>query len=110
MFWSTRAIPAVTSLLAWNPQATDGSVLRRGREVERRYRLGWWDSLIVASAQLQGCELLLTEDLQDGAHFGAVNVRSPFSIEVGEPMGSYAAQPRVTVRPPARGRPSRLRR
>ena len=37
--------------------------------------------MIVAAAQLQGCVLLLTEDLQDGAVFGAVTVRSLFTLQ-----------------------------
>ncbi len=94
----------VTSLLVWKPQATDAMLMERGRQLEQRYRLSWWDSLVVAAAQLQGCALLLTEDLHDGAHFGGVRVRSPFSIAVGEPIEDYAL-PEVTRRPPMRGRP-----
>src|SRR5665213_827238 len=51
----------VKNLMVWNPQAMDLELLHRGREVEQRYRLSWWDSLIVAAAQLQNCVLLLTE-------------------------------------------------
>jgi predicted nucleic acid-binding protein len=35
--------------------------------VQQRYRLSWWDSLIVAAAQLQACSLLLSEDTANGA-------------------------------------------
>ena len=45
-------------------------VITRGRPVEARYKLSWWDCLIVAAAQLQGCcNRLYTEDLQHGAMF-----------------------------------------
>jgi predicted nucleic acid-binding protein len=40
--------------------------------------LSWWDSLIVASANLSGCERLYSEDLNGGEKFGAVTIINPF--------------------------------
>jgi predicted nucleic acid-binding protein len=109
---AARALPAdawheVQSLLAWHPQAIDGAVLTRAREIELRWRLSWWDSLIVAAAQLQDCTLLLTEDLQDGAVYGGVTVRSPFTLKAREPLPVYAAVPALRPRHRSRGRPRR---
>ena len=56
----------VSALLHWQPQPGDAALMLRGREVEQRFRLSWWDALVVAAAQLQGCTLLLTEDFYDG--------------------------------------------
>src|SRR5262245_49445828 len=42
----------VVSLAAWDPQPVDRELLVRWREIEQRYRLSWWDSLVVAAAQL----------------------------------------------------------
>lgn len=98
----------VARYFPWDPQPIDEEVLRAGREIELRYKLSWWDSMIVAAAQLQDCVLLLTEDLQDGAVFGAVTVRSPFTLEVREAAAHYTVEP---SRPPAhrpRGRPRRV--
>ena len=93
--------------LAWNPLPIDREVLRVGREVERRYRISWWDSLIVAAAQLQDCEILLTEDLQDGMVFGRVTVRSPFTLEAREPAAAYSVMPPLASLHRPRGRPRR---
>ena len=41
-------------------------------------RLGYWDALLVASARESGCEVLLTEDLQDGANVLGVEIVNPF--------------------------------
>ena len=90
----------------WKPLAIDESVLRRAREVEQRWRLSWWDSTIVAAAQLQDCAVLLTEDLQDGMAFGALRVRSPFSSVLEEPEAQYNA-PRAQPLHRPRGRPRR---
>jgi predicted nucleic acid-binding protein len=97
----------VEKYLAWDPQPVDAALLRRAREVEQRYRLSWWDSMVVAAAQLQDCALLLTEDLQDGAVFATVTVRSPFTLEVREPAAQYAAAPAIASRHRPRGRPRR---
>lgn len=97
------------ALMTWNPQAIDEALLRRGREIEQRYQLSWWDSLIVGAAQLQDCMVLLTEDLQDGAIYGSVRVRSPFTLTAEEMPAAYALEPRVARRHPARGRPKRTR-
>ena len=94
----------VESLLAWQPQPIDGALLQRAREIEQRYRLSWWDSMVVAAAQLQDCAVLLTEDMHDGAAFGSVTVRSPFTLAVEEPRGKYEI-PSTAQRHPPRGRP-----
>jgi predicted nucleic acid-binding protein len=46
--------------------------------INRRYRLSWYDSLIVAAAQQAGCKLLYSEDLQHGQQFGTVTIHNPF--------------------------------
>jgi predicted nucleic acid-binding protein len=95
----------VQALLSWRPYPVDAAVLARGREVELRYKLSWWDSLIVAAAQLQGCAVLLSEDMQDGAGYGDVTVRSPFRLAVQEEVPMYLARPAAPRTHPSRGRP-----
>jgi predicted nucleic acid-binding protein len=95
----------VQSYLSWNPQPIDTEVLTRARELERRHRLSWWDCQIVAAAQVQGCSLLLTEDLQDKANYGGVAVRNPFTLGVSEEHTAYAALPKIPSRHRGRGRP-----
>jgi predicted nucleic acid-binding protein len=46
--------------------------------IQERYRLSWYDSLIVSAAQQAGCHTLYSEDLQHGQQFGAVTVQDPF--------------------------------
>ena len=99
----------VKSLLVWNPQPMDLELLHRGRDIEQRYRLSWWDSLIVAAAQLQNCCLLLTEDLQDRAVYGGVTVRNPFALGVSEDLSPYAVERAPVPAHPRRGRPKRVR-
>lgn len=44
----------------------------------RRYKLSFWDSMIVAAAKIQSCDTLLSEDMQDGAVIDGVTIRNPF--------------------------------
>jgi predicted nucleic acid-binding protein len=46
--------------------------------LQSRYRLSWYDSLIVAAAIQAQCKLLLTEDLQHGQRFGDLRIENPF--------------------------------
>jgi predicted nucleic acid-binding protein len=95
----------VAKYFAWAPHPVDETLFRQAREVEQRWRISWWDSMVVAAAQLQDCTLLLTEDLQDGMAFGGVTVRSPFTLEVREAQATYAMLPRAASPHRPRGRP-----
>jgi predicted nucleic acid-binding protein len=95
----------IEALLAWSPQPTDRDLLRQAHEIEGRHKLSWWDSMIVAAAQLQDCELLLTEDLQDGAQFGQVRICSPFRLHSEDAPATYAIGAGVARRHRPRGRP-----
>jgi predicted nucleic acid-binding protein len=97
----------VQALLAWRPQQVDAGLLQRGREIERRFRLNWWDCLVVGAAQLQECAVLLTEDLQDGAVYGGVAVRDPFKLSVDEASNAYPVRVAAVTRHRPPGRPAR---
>jgi predicted nucleic acid-binding protein len=70
----------VSTFFDWNPCAVDLNLALRAREVEQRYGLNWWDCLIVAAAQMQNCEVLLTEDLDEQGSYGGVKVCNPFRL------------------------------
>lgn len=96
----------VQVLFAWQPWPVDVQLLERGRSIGQRHKLAWWDALIVAAAEAQGCSLLLSEDFQDGGVYGGVTARNPFTLDVNEPLPAYAVAASVTRHPP-RGRPKR---
>jgi predicted nucleic acid-binding protein len=98
---------SVARLLAWRPRSVDEDVLLRAREIERRYRLSWWDSTMIAAAQLQDCRVLLTEDLHDGMAFGTLIVRSPFTLAIEQPTAAYEVRPQLASLHRPRGRPRR---
>lgn len=96
----------VEALLEWNPQPVDAAVLRRASDIELRYQLSWWDSLIVAAARLQHCTLLYSEDLQHGATIDGVKIVNPFITQVQEEPAPYSTFIAPPVSPHRRrGRP-----
>ncbi|HEY7338664.1 MAG TPA: PIN domain-containing protein [Bryobacteraceae bacterium] len=46
--------------------------------LHQRYKLSWWDTLVLHSAHSVGCEILWTEDFTHGQRYGSVTVRNPF--------------------------------
>ena len=78
-FDRSEAQEIVKVLATWQPVAPDLAMLNRAWVLQDRFTLSWWDALIVAAAQTCECKVLLTEDLQDGQEFGAVQVVNPFA-------------------------------
>jgi predicted nucleic acid-binding protein len=74
----TTARNDVRDLGAWRPSVVEHATMAIAWDLEDRYSLSWWDSLVVASAMELGCDRLLTEDLQDGQQFDRLVVSNPF--------------------------------
>jgi predicted nucleic acid-binding protein len=59
--------------------AVDHGIIRRALEARVRYRLHFWDCMIVAAAERAGCGRLWSEDLNAGQSYFGVTVSNPFS-------------------------------
>lgn len=70
----------VRAFFAWKPVPIDADVLEAAWREQERFKLSWWDALIVAAAQRVGCRTLLSEDFQAGQQFGDLTVVNPFSV------------------------------
>jgi predicted nucleic acid-binding protein len=47
--------------------------------VKEKYGYSWWDSLLLASSLEEDCEILYSEDMQDGQVIeGVLTIRNPF--------------------------------
>lgn len=101
----------VEAFLQWQPQPIDRETMQRGRIIQARYQLSWWDSLVVAAARQQGCATLLTEDLQEGSLIDGVRIVNPFSYSVQEVRAeSYADDGKVgATSEPGKGPRTRAR-
>lgn len=65
------------SLLPVVPVDTERILSAIGRS--RRYRLSFWDALIIETALAGGAERLLSEDLQDGQVIQGLTIENPFA-------------------------------
>lgn len=63
---------------AWTPWIVDDETVDRAWDLQDRFQLAYWDALMVAAAQQQGCGWLLTEDLQHDQRIEKLRVLNPF--------------------------------
>ena len=81
-----RARADVIALQAWNPIAPDAATFEFAWRLADRHALSWWDALILAAARRGNCDLLLSEDLQNGLVIdGVLRVVDPFAATAEQP-------------------------
>lgn len=68
----------------WSPWQIDQPTVETAWAMEARHGLQYWDCLILAAAQHSGCTLVLSEDMQHQAHYGAVQVINPFLVAIDD--------------------------
>ena len=56
---------------------------QRGLEIQTRYQLGFYDSLIIAASLQAGCKTLFSEDLQHGQQIETLIIQDPFRSVAG---------------------------
>lgn len=71
----------VVNLSAWQLHRPAASDVISAIELHQRLRVSFWDAMILQSARRMGCEVLWTEDLNDGQSYDGVIVRNPFRNE-----------------------------
>lgn len=68
----------VRAYRAWTPWIVDDETVDRAWDLQDRFSLAYWDALMVAAAQQQGCGWLLTEDLQHDQRIEKLRILNPF--------------------------------
>lgn len=74
-----QAERAVRNLARFPTVAVNAEIVLKAIEAMRRYRLSFWDSLIVQAALRGGATILYTEDLQHGRVIETLAVQNPFA-------------------------------
>ena len=49
--------------------------------LHKRAKLSFWDAMVVHATAELGCDMLWTEDLNDGQVIKGVHIRDPFAAE-----------------------------
>lgn len=73
-----KAQRIVRDYYAWNVIAVGTTLIDSAFYFQKRYLVSFWDSLVIASAQLSHCDYLLTEDLNHGQKYGKIVAINPF--------------------------------
>ena len=68
----------VEDYLCWTVVVNDGSAILRGLELAERFRISFWDALIVDAAHQSRSSVLYSEDLNHGQAYGPTTVVNPF--------------------------------
>lgn len=79
-----RPIPAaeatqlLSDYLAWEIVVNDGPSILDAIELERQYKISFWDALIVQAAAVSRTSVLYSEDLSHEQRYSGVTVLNPF--------------------------------
>jgi len=71
----------IRDLMAAGPLTPSPAMLEGAWIMQDKYRLSWWDSLIIGAAKVGGCAYLLSEDFSAGQDYDGVRVINPFATE-----------------------------
>ena len=74
-----EAAGLVEAFLRFPVHETTTAVVLGAMERGRRFGISYWDAAILEAARAAGCDVVLSEDLADGADYGGVRVENPFA-------------------------------
>jgi len=56
----------------------DLPLVKRAINTHKNYGISYWDSLIVSAAERTGCDMVLSEDFNEGQKYNGILVENPF--------------------------------
>jgi predicted nucleic acid-binding protein len=69
----------IADYLTWTVVTNSGESILEALEFETRYRVSFWDALVLQAANAAGADLVYSEDLSDGQVYGNVRVVNPLA-------------------------------
>jgi predicted nucleic acid-binding protein len=69
---------AVRDFSTWQLHRPDHASILSAIDLEQRYKIAWYDAMILNGAMETNCSILWTEDFQDGQRFGDLTIRNPY--------------------------------
>jgi predicted nucleic acid-binding protein len=74
-----QAYGLVESFLRFEVQQITTDLVLAAMRLGERFGISYWDAAILEAARAIGCDLVLSEDLSDGAEYLGVRVENPFA-------------------------------
>jgi predicted nucleic acid-binding protein len=73
-----QATALVEAFLRFPTATITVDVMRAALTTRQRFGLSYWDAAILEAGRSLGCDVVLSEDLTDGAAYDGVQVENPF--------------------------------
>ena len=69
----------ISDLATWTVHSPTSTDVLNAIEIQQRHQLSFWDAMVINSAIQLGCDILWSEDLNDGQFYDGVRVSNPFN-------------------------------
>jgi len=73
-----QAARLVASFMRFSVAEITTVVMLAAIATHQRFQISYWDAAILEAARSTGCELVLSEDLNDGQDYSGLRVENPF--------------------------------
>ena len=67
----------IQDYLSWEVIVNTPESVIQALELEVRYKISFWDALVLHAAESSGATILYSEDLSTGQHYGSIQVLNP---------------------------------
>jgi len=74
-----QAAALVESFLRFPVQEITLPLMQGALKTKARFRISYWDAVIIEAARCLGCEVVLSEDLNEDQDYAGVKVVNPFT-------------------------------
>lgn len=76
-----QAADRIREFATWTVFAPTAEDVLAAMALHEQAKVSFWDAMVVQAAPESGCDLLWTEDLNDGQVLKGVRIRNPFAAE-----------------------------
>ena len=73
-----QAVRLIESYRRFPVQDITGSIMMAALDSRERFQISYWDAAIIEASRALGCNVVLSEDLNDGQDYEGVRVANPF--------------------------------
>ncbi len=67
--------------LSWEVVVNSADSVVQALDIEARYKISFWDALILQAAEVSGVAVLYSEDLSANQHYGSIRVVNPLTAD-----------------------------
>ena len=73
-----EAYELVLTFLRFPVQTITAALVLAATVTRDRFGISYWDAAVIEAARASGCDVVLSEDLDEGTDYDGVNVENPF--------------------------------